>query len=262
MKDDNRSFINESNLITTTIDEAFIPDGLLTAENVQPNDLLPGKTWAPVSNVNVYPYTAVLAMRMGWENSSGVIEWYYGTGFLEGYDVVATAGHNMWDDQLGWVDDCRFYVRQNGSSYSPTNYYYPKNWTCATNYTSDLDTNYDWCAITLLDNLGASNGWFGKGWSSENINGKSVTISGYPGTAGIQYTDSGTTSNSTTHKVCYDINTLPGNSGSPVYTSDYIVWAIHTTSYSSSYNRGNRITEWLYTILQNKYLEGAAIYGS
>ena len=119
LKDDNRSFINESNLITTTIDEAFIPDGLLTAENVQPNDLLPGKTWAPVSNVNVYPYTAVLAMRMGWENSSGVIEWYYGTGFLEGYDVVATAGHNMWDDQLGWVDDCRFYVILSGSSRLP-----------------------------------------------------------------------------------------------------------------------------------------------
>lgn len=262
LKDENRSKINENNLDTTTIDEAFIPDGMLTTDSIQPNALLPGKTWAPVSNVNAYPYSAVLAMRMGWENASGVIEWYYGTGFLEGYDVVATAGHNMWDGQLGWVDDCRFYVRQNGSSYSSTSYYHPQKWTCATNYTSNLDTNYDWCAITLWDNLGSSNGWFGKGWSSGNINGKSVTLSGYPGTAGIQYTGSGTTSHSTTHKVRYDINTLPGNSGSPVYTSDYIVWAIHTTSYSSSHNMGNRITEWLYTILQNKFLEGAAIYGS
>ncbi len=242
--------------------EAYIPEGLPTVDDIQPKAILPGKKWAPVSSVNVYPYSAVLAMKMGWENEDGEMEWYYGTGFLEGYDVVATAGHNMWDADYGWVDDCRFYVRQAGSTYSLTDYYHPKEWTCATNYTLNLDTNYDWCAITLWDNLGSANGWFGRGWSNGDFDNEAVTVSGYPGTAGIQYTGSGITSNSTYYKVCYDINTLPGNSGSPVYTPSYNAWAIHTASYSSTVNWGNRITEWLYTILTNRALAGAAIYGS
>ena len=262
LKNENLGLMESNKMSAETIDSAYIPEGLQTIDENQPKALLPGKEWNPVSSVNVFPYTAVLAMKMGWENDNKSIDWYYGTGFLEGYDVVATAGHNMWDSELGWVDDCRFFVRQNGTPYSSTDYYHPKNWTCATNYTSNSDSNYDWCAITLWSNLGSANGWFGRGWSQNGIDDKSVTVSGYPGTAGIQYTGSGTTSNSTTYKVYYDINTQPGNSGSPVYTSSYVAWAIHTASYSSTLNRENRITEWLFTILKNKYLEGAAIYGS
>lgn len=37
LKDENRSKINENNLDTTTIDEAFIPDGMLTTDSIQPN---------------------------------------------------------------------------------------------------------------------------------------------------------------------------------------------------------------------------------
>lgn len=41
LKYENCSKINENNLDTTTIDEAFIPDGMLTTDSIQPNALLP-----------------------------------------------------------------------------------------------------------------------------------------------------------------------------------------------------------------------------
>lgn len=163
--------------------------------------------------------------------------------------------------QIGWVHECRFFVRQDSAYYSGTDYYHPYSWTCASNYTQSGDSRYDWCAVTLWDNLGSSNGWFGKSWSSGSIDSLSVTLSGYPLNWGRQYTGSGVTSNSTYYTVRYNIDTLPGNSGSPVYTPDYKVKAIHTGSYDSFTNRGNRITEWLYGILQEKYEAGYEIYG-
>lgn len=214
-------------------------------------------------NPNNSPYCRILALRIGQDTTGdGVSDrWYLGTGFLEGPDVMATAGHNFWKPPFAWVDECRIYVRQNSAVYG-SSYYYPLEWTCASDYTKNGDANYDWCAVTLQNNLGSTNGWFGKGWSKSDINGKNVTVSGYPGgnKEGYQYKDSGTTRGSTTYIVLYDIDTEGGQSGSPVYDSNGIVWAIHTFG-SDQYNGGNRITEWLYNILQEKYLEGVEKWG-
>jgi len=147
-----------------------------------------------------------------------------GTGFLEGYDVVGTAGHNMWDSSMnGLAKEMRTYVRLNNAVFGGT-FYYPLTWTMSTAYTNSGNTNYDWASVTMQNNLGSANGWFGKGWSSGDINGKSVTISGYPGTyQGFQYKHSGTTSGSTTYQVNHNVDTTGGQSGSPVYDSSYIV---------------------------------------
>lgn len=209
------------------------------------------------------PYCRILALKLGQDTTGNGVanQWSYGTGFLEGPDVMATAGHNFWSSSYGWVEECRIYVRQNSATYGKS-FYYPFNWTCPSNYTKDGNTNYDWCAVTLQNNLGSANGWFGKGWSKNSINGKSVTVSGYPGDKlGYQYKDSGTTKSSTTYKVLYNIDTVAGQSGSPVYDSNGVVWAIHTYASSSPNNCGNRITEWLYTVLQDKYLAGKAKWG-
>lgn len=265
LKNNNASRAASMNISAGEISEAYIPVGLEVASQ----DSITSRSadlaaWGPIgnSNVNVYPYTAVLAMKMGWENEDGEMDWYLGTGFLEGYDVVATAGHNMWDGTYGWVDDCRFYVRQNSSIYSEEDFYYPKQWVCASNYTSNMDEKYDWCAITLWDNLGSANGWFGKGWSENKINNKLITMSGYPLWYGKQYSGGAETSSSTAYVVRYNMVVPQGTSGSPIYDSNYIVWAIQSRGYSSTKDQGARITEFLYNILQDKYLEGAEIYGN
>lgn len=265
IKSENRQRIYSMDTTIGEIDLPYIPDHLDVETNSSTNEMrsVASDAWGPVgsTNVNVFPYSSILAMKIGWLDEDDNMIWYYGTGFLEGYDVVATAGHNMWDETYGWVDDCRFYVRQYSGTYSSTDYYHPKEWTCATNFTSDFDLNYDWCAITLWDDLGSSNGWFGKGWSQNDIDDKYITMSGYPLSYGIQYSGKAYTSDSTTYLVRYNLVVPQGTSGSPIYTSDHIVWAIQTHGYSSTKDEGNRITEWLYNILQNKFLAGQKIYG-
>lgn len=250
-------------LTEENISQAYDP-GIPEQSNIIGSRIVHGEDDRTPVNPNNSPYCRILALRLGQDtNGDGVADsWSLGTGFLEGYDVMATAGHCFWGGSTrGWVEECRIYVRQNSGTYG-TSFYYPLSWTCSSNYTNNADTNYDWCAVTLQNNLGSANGWFGKGWSGGSINGKSVTVSGYPGDFhGFQYKDSGTTVGSTTYKVQYDIDTAGGQSGSPVYDSNGIVWAIHTTSSNSPNNSGNRITEWLYTILQNKYLEGVKKWG-
>lgn len=90
---------------------------------------------------------------------------------------------------------------------------------------------------------------------------KYITMSGYPLSYGIQYSGKAYTSDSTTYLVRYNLVVPQGTSGSPIYTSDHIVWAIQTHGYSSTKDEGNRITEWLYNILPNKFLDGQEIYG-
>lgn len=115
--------------------------------------------------------------------------------------------------------------------------------------------------ILQIDEDTSANGWFGKGCSSGSIADTDVTISGYPAETaskiGHQYTHSGTVSSSTEYRANYSIDTEGGNSGSPVYDENGIVWAIHT----HGGNSGARITSWLYDILQNKYLEGVEKWG-
>ena len=262
-KADIQSKLQSMGLTEKNITQAYSP-GIPEQPNIITPRVVHGEDNRIQVNPNNSPYCRILALRLGQDtNGDGTTDiWSLGTGFLEGYDVMATAGHNFWGGSSnGWVEECRVYVRQNSSTYGNT-FYYPLSWTCASNYTSSGDTNYDWCVVTLQNNLGSANGWFGKGWSSGSVNGKSVTVSGYPGDhRGLQYKDSGTTSGSTTYKVLYDIDTVGGQSGSPVYDSNHIVWAVHTTASNFPNNSGNRITEWLYTILQNKYLEGVKKWG-
>jgi len=248
------------------ISSAYNP-GIPTEDNfTTPKSIIGNDDDRKIVNPNVYPYCAILALKIGQITSGTVVNsWVYGTGFLEGNDVMATAGHNMWSASYGWVDDLRIYTKHNSNSYG-TSFYHPMSWTCATNYTNGTDKNYDWSAVRLWDNLGGSLGWFGKAWSSGSIANKSVAISGYPtdaGKFGYQYKDTGVLSaTGITYYLVryYDIDTSGGQSGSPVFDSNNIAWAIHTTG-ATSYNYGNRITEWLYTILQNMYLEGRLKWG-
>lgn len=212
-------------------------------------------------NPNVYPYSAVLELRLGQDTGDdGKADiWGMGTGFLEGNDVMVTAGHCFWGGSVyKWVDDCRIYVRHNSSSFG-SDYYHPYSWTCSTAYTNAENIDFDWCAVTLQDNLGASNGWFGKGYVPGGLSGKEVTISGYPADtpskAGYQYTASGAITKSTDYRVMYTIDTEGGDSGAPIYDSDGIVWGIHAYG-SRSENSGTRITDTLYQILQDMYLAG------
>lgn len=123
------------------------------------------------------------------------------------------------------------------------------------NYTG-TQNNYDYGYILFDQKIGNETGWFAL--SAENTstlqNGLSITVAGYAksslsGTTGtiLLRKCAGTTRLPTSYRVSYDADTIPENSGCPVYytsSSDAFAVAIHTlgTSSTTLYNSGVRIT--------------------
>ena len=233
----------------------YTPPGLGQVDQIETHSIIGNDDRVRV-NPNYSPYSRIVALRCGQDkNGDGIADsWSLGTGFMEGPDCLVTAGHCMWDKTYGWVEEMRAYPKQNSSVYGNT-YYYPLSWTCSSEYTSKLNTDYDWCVVTMHQNLGDSLGWFGKGTGGSLIN-KSITVSGYPGDRrGYQYSAKGIIRSEDAFTCRYDADTMRGQSGSPVYSSNGIVWAIHTYGLGSI-NRGNKITNYLYDLLQEKYVQG------
>lgn len=211
-------------------------------------------------DVSEYPYRSILYLYMRWEDDTGESTYGYGTGFLMGRNVMVTAGHNLYDfwEDRGHVAELQIYLRQDGTV---TNFYYPQSWIFSTEFTQNENTNFDWCVVTLANDLGGGTGWMGRGYSANNINDKNVTLSGYAEGLKIQFSSQGTTFNSKTYTVNHTTTALDGMSGAPLYDENYIVWAIHVGVDTSNRYLATRITEDLYNIIQSKYLEGEELYG-
>lgn len=258
----NRELMTELEMNEESANEAYNP--ALMADNaigvLDPDSIIPPDDQVQV-NPNYYPYSAVLMLRLGrdTDNDGSINVWSRGTGFLEGNDVMVTAGHCFWSTANGWVDECRIYSKQNSSTPNTT-YYHLWSWVCSTAYANSTyaDPNFDWCVVTLQDNLGGTNGWFGRK-VGEDEPSYQVTISGYPysgSKSGFQYKDSGYIDSSTTYIYNYEIDTEGGQSGSPIYDANNDAIGVHTSTTTGTMNHGVRITNDLYNIILNRYLEG------
>ena len=110
------------------------------------------------------------------------------------------------------------------------------------------DANYDWCVVKLQNELGPQTGWFGYGVANSE---KAVTVSGYPDNAEHrfnQYAASGTMTVSSDTRVSHNCDTEGGESGAPIYDSNYIAWGIHT----HGGNSGVRINSYLYNLIESQ----------
>ena len=116
------------------------------------------------------------------------------------------------------------------------------------------DEEYDWAVLELEDNIGDQTGWLGFGWTSADMTGTEVTISGYPGEYQYyQYEMSDEITRCTTNKLFYNvIDTSGGQSGSPIYTSSYVAYGIHCYGLNdNNENSGTRITEWRFNYFKS-----------
>ncbi len=209
------------------------------------------------------------------ERENGVItssEWCRGTGFLVAPDVVVTAGHNVvvYETDVPQVRIYPFYNSDTLPLDNNSDFVYPERWICS-DYTSALNDakgntdsdsvlDNDWCVMKLQEPITDAH-YFECSYSTSSVKNKSVTVSGYPGcaTSGClldkcgepshitykNYSSSGTVNQLFTflgNRIQYTNNTKKGQSGSPVYDSDYICYAIHTHGDSDGNGDGNRGT--------------------
>lgn len=239
----------------------------------------------PVTNPKVYPYKATAKLRMTYynvynnETNSYHTRTFIGSGFLEGPNLLVTAGHcaygdvtNTYYDNNGaahteWEDnlvDPRFpdkieaFFGCNGYSDMTSSYMYYAEALVINidlDYYLDPSFDHDWSAIELNCDIGNIVGlWYGKigNWYENNYD---VYSWGYPGDMPATMCETyGKTVGSTNYRLDYDFDTMGGQSGSPVFmtssSGESYVCGIHTSGGSTS-NGGTRFTTFIYHYLNS-----------
>lgn len=220
-----------------------------------------------VTNTTANPYSYIERIVSTWDkNGDGINdETTTCTGFLEGPDVVITAGHCVhYNDFGGWLTSLTYYPAQNGSTY-PFSSATMSEISISTNWANNESQNDDWAIVVVNRNVGAETGWMGLGWSTGSINGYDISVTGYPGDKafGTMWTATGEITSTLTYRLKHDVDTYAGQSGAPMYTTaDGVVWGIHAygTSLLVFKNSGTRITEYLYNMIIAKCDEGVERY--
>jgi glutamyl endopeptidase len=203
-----------------------------------------------ITDTTVYPYRAVVRITFSAGSCSG---------WLIGRNTVATAGHCVADGGTNTFYDPKSYritPGQNGTT-KPYGTCGATKLFSVTGWTSSGDEAFDYGAIKLSCNVGDTVGWFGFFWQSASLAGHDATVTGYPGDKpfGTDWTHTLSIAVSEDNQLFYQIDTAPGQSGSPVWSttgfncSGACGMAIHTygvhgsTSPHSDNNHGTRITE-------------------
>ena len=238
---------------TSALSEPFIPDEL---DKV----IIGSDDRVKVKKPSSYPYSAIANMRV--KGRCGC-KWT-ATGFMVSKNTLLTGAHCIVCDKhgktasgitmyFGYKSSKSYLTKYNG----PTSYWYGTDFSNA-----DGSHSYSWEAeqqdyayIVLEKDVGDKTGWFGmRAASDEELLYTTVELAGYRMDA--MKTNTGYVDEILTSTVISITNdALPGNSGSPVFTSDYYALAIWVAYYDDLVeNHARRITGGLIREMQNRGL--------
>ena len=193
---------------------------------------------------------------------------YVGTGWFVAPKTVITAGHCVFDpvELGGWAKTITVMPGRNGDAMagrlSSTRFSTTDRWLEA------QDADYDYAAIHLNDDLGTGAGSFGlAALSDADLNTRLVNVSGYPvhpGNGLFQYFHANRIKAVTSRRIFYDIDTMGGQSGSPVWaylnddTTNPVVVGIHAYGVNATpanlgvvANSGPRILPEVLTVIRD-----------
>ena len=191
-----------------------------------------------VKNVSLYPYTATARLTVTYQDGSVS----YGSGFMVGPKLLATAGHMLINKSNSHMKD----VVIEFGLYKEGNYFYrTKKFTQYIYYGgySGYDPYTDYGFIVLSSRVGTNvTGTFG---IDPNIAvGRTVSVSGYPGGNPYMYVANGKMLAVEDDLLTYDADMTPGESGGPVYylTADRDAYAVGINSGENNIcNYGRRL---------------------
>lgn len=220
--------------------EPFVP------EDAEDKAIIGADNRTTISNPKVYPYRAiaylVVKARCGCN--------WTATGFMVGPSAMMTAAHCLVCSDHGKpAESMTAYFGYTSSK----NYYYKYDkqatFWYGTDFSNDDGTygynghlDWDYAYVKLSERVGDKVGWFGLYPKSDaDLDSSSYELAGYRD--GVLKTGWGVTSVYNDYRISYTNDTLPGNSGCPVFTDDYYVVAINVAHKNDgSINWGRRIT--------------------
>jgi glutamyl endopeptidase len=204
-----------------------------------------------INPTTAYPWRAICALKITAQDGS---KWI-GTGWLVGPRTVITAGHCVYmHDHGGWprsvevIPGANDATRPYGSAIATT-------FRSVNGWINSKNSDFDYGAIILPENSrpGDRTGWFGLSVKNDGFLKNAVlNLSGYPGDKGgnQQWFMSFKTKSVSARRITYDIDTMGGQSGSPVWIylngQRYAV-GIHTNGHSS----GNSATRLVTAVYNN-----------
>ncbi len=240
--------------ITGEVSEGWFPTGSDSETNDASTYSLIGKdNRTKVEDTEEFPYSAICYIEIDWPDGSTSL----GTAWMIYSDIAITAGHCVYSSKHGgWAENIKLWPGKDGYGFwnNPYGTTETTSLHTASQWTASEDEEYDWAVLELEDNIGDKTGWFGFGWTSADLTGTEVTISGYPGEHQYyQYKMTDEITRCTANKLYYNVlDTTGGQSGSPIYTSGNVAYGIHCYGLNSNgENSGTRITEWRYNYFKS-----------
>ncbi|WP_299723327.1 trypsin-like serine protease [uncultured Tateyamaria sp.] len=178
------------------------------------------------------------------------------SGAMISKDTVLTAGHCVHGGGSAgsWSQNVRVYPGRDGPS-SPFGSCRARSLHSVTGWVRNRDERYDYGAIKLDCTVGERTGWLGFFWQTASLVGLPTIIDGYPGDKNLtQWRSTDQLRANDTRQVFYRNDTVPGNSGSAVYTTASSVcrgpcalgvhsMGVHGGGVHASNNHGVRITK-------------------
>ncbi|MDO4665180.1 MAG: trypsin-like serine protease [Actinomycetaceae bacterium] len=198
------------------------------------------------------PHSAIVYITQGGEAQC--------TGWMVSEDTLVTAGHCIYDrSHRSFFKELQFHPGANGRRRPFGTVSATQLWTDES-FAEHFRIENDWGVVKLDHPIGRKTGWFGLRTQTGDFDGTVISVEGYPGDkpAGQMWGMDGTIEATSPNQLCYSVDTVGGQSGSPVFTSDSRQ-AIAIHSYGTGrqmegmcigdLNGGTRITPDLYEFI-------------
>lgn len=209
--------------------------------------LIIGADERSISPISTFPYKSICLLEILDNNN----ERYQGTGFFISSRCVVTAGHCVFFNG-NWAKEITVLstIKNKSGSFEKTS---SNTFKSVKGWVSEGNINFDYGAVILNDSTLYTP--IGAGLKLNNdVNENRIVISGYPKDKNKnQWMSNGVVQKRSKFRLYYELDTLEGNSGSPILSNSGInsnVIGIHTQgdhpNYGIRLNQQiiNRIQEW------------------
>lgn len=206
-----------------------------------------------VSNTSVYPYSAVVRFKTRWGQL-----WLWCSGTIIRPNWVLTAGHCIYSQDRGWVEEIQVVPGQNGAQ-EPFGSTYADYWVSVTGWTQNHDLKYDIGLIRMANAMGNTTGTFGYGvYSNSSLSGSWLFSAGYPQDFGgeTMIEEYNSIYDFHSEQLCTNLDVCGGQSGSGVgrYNTN-IVAAVHSACGGTCGGRAieMRLTQDKFDFMQDQF---------